>query len=314
MRKIEKACDDLQNEIIKVMKSLGIDDIGFVPSYLPAIITNRCLARFDCAKNIGPEPMVPCKKETYPIAYELFEAAIEDADECIRILRFPEFLSSLSGQSIAALFASQSSVEMNLMLINRGRSYQYLEEYELAMNDFRALCSRKRMGSPLTWHQSPTLHDATMECLNTATLIKLRDKVPRPHYTKEELEKFEKEVGLGLYSAEKYLCGFCHAKKSNKVTLRLCSRCKNAWFCSQECLKKAWKTGHKAKCKPFKGHALPISKEQVANIVREVKETGFSGLESTDKCWIICQDENGEFFDSLSDADIGITKLSNDIL
>lgn len=64
------------------MKSLGIDDIGFVPSYLPAIITNRCQARFDCAKGIGPEPMVTWKKDTYPITYELFEAAIEDPDAC----------------------------------------------------------------------------------------------------------------------------------------------------------------------------------------------------------------------------------------
>ncbi|GFH55685.1 hypothetical protein CTEN210_12161 [Chaetoceros tenuissimus] len=309
VRKIEKAANDLQNEIIKVLKVLGIHDIGFIPSYLPSIITNRCLARMHCAMSIGPEPMVPCKKETYPVAYELFRAAIEDADECIRIVRFPEFITSLAPTMKAnpmAIFASANSVEMNLMLMNRGRSYQYLEEYELAMNDFKALCSRKRMDSPQSWNQPPTLRDATMECLNTATLIKLRDKVPRPHYTKEELEKFEKEVGLGLYSAEKFLCGFCRAKQSNEVNLRLCAGCNNAWFCSQECLKKAWKTGHKAKCEPKKSPVFSISIELITKITKEVKETGFSGFSTSDQCYMICQDENGEYFDSLSDGELDL--------
>ncbi|GFH55703.1 hypothetical protein CTEN210_12179 [Chaetoceros tenuissimus] len=341
VRKIEKSGDELQNEIIKVLLLHGIHDIGFIPCYLPDVITNKCIARFDCGVSIGPETMVPCKKETYPIAYELFEAAIKDADECIRLLHFPEYIASLSPTMKANpmdTFVSQNSVEMNFMLqlrcmkenpilamyarqkrpqmnsmiMMRGKSYQYLEEYELAMNDFRAVCSRKRMDSPETWNQPPSLRDATMECLNTATLIKLRDKVPRPHYTKEELDKFEKEVGLGLYSAEKYFCGFCNAKKSNKVNLRLCSGCKNAWFCSRECLKKAWKAGHKAKCKPLIGrhvsHMYPISMEQIQYIMKDVEETGFCCMQSPNNCWVICQ-ENGKYFDSLSNCELNFQKM-----
>ena len=159
------------------------------------------------------------------------------------------------------------------------------------------------MGSPLTWNQPPTLRNATTECLNTATLIKLRDEVPRPHYTKEELEKFEKEVGLGLYSAEKYLCGFCGAKKSNEVYLRLCSGCKNVWFCSQECSKKGWKLGQKAQCGPKKSPMCSISIDLITKISNEVEETGFCGFSTSDQCYMICQDENGEYFDSLSDGE-----------
>ncbi|GFH55705.1 hypothetical protein CTEN210_12181 [Chaetoceros tenuissimus] len=315
VRKIEKAGDELHNDIIKVLKLQGIHDLAFIPGYLPGIITYKCLARFDCAKTIGPDPTVPCKKETYPIAYELFKSAIKDADECIRILHFPEYMASLSPTTEGnpmAIAASQKRPQMNLMLFTRGRSYQYLEEYELAMNDFRAVCSRKRMDSPETWNQVPTLQDATRECLNTATLIKLRDRVPRPHYTKEEFEKFEKEVGLGLYSAEKYFCGFCNAKKSNKVNLRLCSRCKNVWFCGQECLKKAWKTGHKAKCKPLIGHVFhiyPISMEQIQELTKQVKETGLCCLQSSNNCWMICQD-NGKYFDSLSNCELDFQKMN----
>ncbi|GFH55830.1 hypothetical protein CTEN210_12306 [Chaetoceros tenuissimus] len=312
VRKIEIAANDLQNEIIEVMKMLGIHDIGFIPGYLPATITERCLARVQTAICISPESLVPCKKESHPVAYQLFTDAIKDADECIRIIRYPEFISSIPSSKEGnpmALFASRNSLQMNLMLMMRGTSYQYLQEYELALSDFKALCSRKRMDSPQSWNQPPSLHDATMECLNTATLIKLRDKVPRPHYTKEKLEKFEREVGLGLYSAKRYFCGFCHTKKSNKVNLRLCSRCKNIWFCSQECLKKAWKTGHKAMCNPVGGYDLSIlSKEEVENIIIDVKETGFSCLEAEDKCFMICQDENGEYFDSLSN---GVFHLQN---
>jgi YHS domain-containing protein len=83
-------------------------------------------------------------------------------------------------------------------------------------------------------------------------MIKHHDQAARPHYTDQERESWERELGLGDYQHGRFHCGNCNATRSDSVKLMICSRCKKTWFCSKECLTNAWKyKGHKAECKAF---------------------------------------------------------------
>ena len=44
------------------------------------------------------------------------------------------------------------------------------------------------------------------------------------------------------------VCTECDRKASDEKPFPKCSRCKQAWYCSTECQKKAWKRGHKKIC------------------------------------------------------------------
>ncbi|KAG1747812.1 uncharacterized protein EDB91DRAFT_1114949 [Suillus paluster] len=50
-------------------------------------------------------------------------------------------------------------------------------------------------------------------------------------------------------------CGSCGKENTseNRHCLRLCSRCKQASYCGEDCQKKAWVDGHKVDCKALAG-------------------------------------------------------------
>ena len=57
----------------------------------------------------------------------------------------------------------------------------------------------------------------------------------------------------------KYATAFIDAKLKNKCfscgntgTMKCCSRCKCAYYCSRDCQAAAWKSGHKATCKQIR--------------------------------------------------------------
>ena len=50
---------------------------------------------------------------------------------------------------------------------------------------------------------------------------------------------------MNLSNPEKF-CTVCNAASDS---LKICSACKNATYCSIECQRKDWKDGHKIQCK-----------------------------------------------------------------
>ena len=47
-------------------------------------------------------------------------------------------------------------------------------------------------------------------------------------------------------------CGRCakDAKLAGVEKLRMCQRCRQAWYCSKECQTAAWESGHRQECIP----------------------------------------------------------------
>ena len=48
------------------------------------------------------------------------------------------------------------------------------------------------------------------------------------------------------------LCSTCQAPEGSTLKHKVCSACKQAFYCSGECQKVDWKQGHKERCKELK--------------------------------------------------------------
>lgn len=79
--------------------------------------------------------------------------------------------------------------------------------------------------------------------------IKIRDGISRPYFSINEHLDLMKELGFGMYSADRYKCSFCCNKTYMEgMKLSLCLKCKWAWYCGPECTKKAWKSWYRKTC------------------------------------------------------------------
>ena len=83
--------------------------------------------------------------------------------------------------------------------------------------------------------------------VRVAVMIKVQNKADRPFFTTEELNDLEKELGIGLFSKDRYKCGNC-GKSRKDVKLFDYPKCKRQWFCSQECFAAKWKAHKKNAC------------------------------------------------------------------
>lgn len=103
--------------------------------------------------------------------------------------------------------------------------------------------------------------------------------------------------------AANFICG-TFGKTEPEVKLSCCSACKSAWFCSQECLKQAWKGGHKKIC-GSRHHSLkkfPSSNKD--NIEAEIDSVGSCVVffHGPNDLFVFCRDhEKGGIFEALTD-------------
>ena len=173
-----------------------------------------------------------------------------------------------------------------------------------ALTDFRGECATIRMIGP-SWKREPSIQQVTLRVLHTMAKIKHRDNAARPHYTLGEREDWEKELGIGDYSLDRFFCANCGATRSNTIKLKVCTMCKCKWFCSKACIAEAWKhKGHKQECKELQkekdGQSHAVSSEEMQGIRDEIEREGCMTMPGSKV--IMFDAEKEVFFDSLSDS------------
>ena len=67
-------------------------------------------------------------------------------------------------------------------------------------------------------------------------------------WLKRAAEQGDEDATTVIDTKFKNKCFSC----GNTGTMKCCSRCKCAYYCSQECQAAAWKSGHKATCKQIR--------------------------------------------------------------
>jgi len=199
----------LIDDVIRLMKKLKVHESGYAPGYLLGLYVYRAQA----CRGLGD-----------------FEKSIEYATEAIRLYSYE---SSGGGEHVA----STKPALMNLLvgaLMYRGTSSERLGRFEDALADYRGVCAAIRLVGLTRWCRQPSIHAATTSVLRSLAKIKNRDEAPRPHYSESEREAWQKELGIGDYSYDKYMCANCGATRSDSVKLLVCTACKKKWFCSKK--------------------------------------------------------------------------------
>jgi hypothetical protein len=254
-----------------------------------------------------------------------FRGPIQDANDSLTLLYCPNM--RFPGGS-----AGKQRLETDL-LFRRGTSRLWLakaddrednlsgrdmvSELEKAVLDMRACCAMIRMvGDAFDKGSSTTIGAVTEELLHAMTLIKVKMGASRPHYSVIERTKVQKELGLGIYKHQLYRCLNCNETPSKTTKLQLCSRCKSAWLCSLECMKAAWKKGHKQVCKDTgleageRNPLLILCDSQKVAIDEDVAMNGLAIVttKAIEECFdyrmLVRNVVTGRLFDSLSDDSV----------
>lgn len=197
-------------------------------------------------------------------------------------------------QGLQCGLSKQASFYEVAFLMKRGISLKHLGRLNEAIIDYRAAVAAFRLTTQ-TWPGWPTLEDATKGLFFATCDQKIG--LPRPHFSIEERDSLLKELDLGIYQEDQLKCLQCGQSSIN--ALCMCTGCRRAWFCDQECQRKAWKSGHKKMCKAPLFHVLVGDADEMR---REIAEDGFITVFHGHEPAAIMQDPaSGELFNSLRD-------------
>ncbi|KAJ3312952.1 hypothetical protein HDU76_002768 [Blyttiomyces sp. JEL0837] len=92
------------------------------------------------------------------------------------------------------------------------------------------------------------------------------------------VQKFVGKRDVVLERCDKVKGGFCEGCKkeatigdvNHPVVLKVCSRCRMAWYCSSACQKQAWNDGHKLFCRePFQFQRGDVIKAKGGKLFRD---------------------------------------------
>ena len=201
------------------------------------------------------------------------------------------------------------------LLMTRGRAFRKLKMLEKALTDMRGAAALIRILGHM-WNRAPSINEVNGDIFNTLAMTKLGDdKIPiqRPHFTEKEREGWEKELGIGEYDEDKFFCANCGKAQTKTVQLKVCSKCKQKWFCSDICIRDAWiNKGHKHECKFLRrGIQGTLTGEAMAQMREQIEENGFAVCTTNHRSYRIdmWDGEEGEFFNSFTDEIIKLVQI-----
>ena len=200
--------------------------------------------------------------------------------------------------------------EMAEVFYVRGRTLRR-SDLEGALQDYKASLALIRSVSPAEWNdpkasKSVLTRNATPMRIEKVTwnvqlvmaMQKVESEVPRPFYTKDERERIELDLGLGIYGKNIYKCLFC-GKDNTDPTIKLqkCSRCEVVWACGKDCMRKAWKSFHKSQC---------IEKNKIQTPVHFIDSANIGALDpfAFETYGVFVHHLNGENLVAVADKDI----------
>lgn len=137
----------------------------------------------------------------------------------------------------------------------------------------------------------------------------LNKNKPRPQYTKTERDNICCKLQIHKHSWKTKKCYQCSSRASS---LKLCGRCKVAWYCGVSCQRANWRE-HKSACPQLKytdsiRKAIQLNDYEKDVIFREIKSDGYSILSNADsnddEIALLLRDKNtGFLYESLTNQD-----------
>ena len=218
-------------DVEQLLDRLDLTGKSIVPGYLPGALVEPAMLLTQYAQAI--------LKVDPDESHEASKRCIEVSTFALQLV---EFQNLPDGENLKTL-------QRVLMLLTRGRCKKRLGEYRGALADFRATRALIALAGQ-EWKRNPTLEEVTTEIL--AVLALMKSGTSRPHFSEEKTEKWQKELGLSVFSHDKYQCSYCGVEKSDGQNLMQCSRCRYRWYCGAECQRAAWTETHKGECKQLR--------------------------------------------------------------
>jgi len=194
-------------------------------------------------------------------------------------------------------------------LVLRAKGFGAANNYGMAAKDYRAACAMKRLHSENVGRLAShvTMEDAVEGALLCMTLKKVEDHARRPFFSIIEREHIERELGVGMYSKDNYHCNSCGKDASDEAKLSLCSQCRKVHYCSTECSRIGWKSGHKKECKSNNSTTTRQLKEKNRATIESIVESHGHVVLTHPRTgpFIVLKDpDTGALFESLSDKNV----------
>mmetsp|Transcript_28251 Transcript_28251/g.68745 ORF Transcript_28251/g.68745 Transcript_28251/m.68745 type:complete len:403 (-) Transcript_28251:1594-2802(-) len=139
-------------------------------------------------------------------------------------------------------------------LDTRGHYFSELGDHEQALKDARCVgavarlkfMNRQKLGADRDGRDM-ALEQCNILTLRALVRFQLQKRTHRPYFSLDEINNYEKELGIGIYSEEGYKCHNCGVSRSES-RLILCTGCSRAWVCNESCHRQGW-SDHKKHCK-----------------------------------------------------------------
>lgn len=271
-----KLVTEIIREMQNTMKELGLHLSGHFPITMVRALFHRTLLH--------------SKTQNY-------QKSIDDATECFKLMR------ALRGGT------APKGREINLLYF-RGICFLLLDDINQAIMDLKGCCAASRL-NPLKLYDCVLY---TKELVGAMTLEKIRSGASRPHYTSQERDAIEKELGLGIYEVSSYRCSHydCEKEPSDAVTLMLCDCCNEKWFCSKECTEVAWRGGHRPNL--LSPDFMAIEQNEVSSSVIGRDKNAFSvhalnGPAGPTIVSILYDPKTDQYYDSLTDQKVKVYEV-----
>lgn len=291
---ISNFVDERREKVPAMLQRLTITSAFMIVPFRALSTSHRTLAVYGPAES---------RRESWAEVVEYATAAVQMADVTFTT-RFAHLMPAAQAAGIIESNYAHAAYAYSM----RGEAFGELGDFGAALVDHRAALAALRMGGDGS-EEAPSL-DWVAKLALVALTMQRRD-TPRPHFSAEERDRLERELGLRAYAPECWVCATCGVAAA-AAKLAKCARCERAWYCSKRCQKKDYKGGHKDRC-PSKFQARcslldegrdmePLEADLVEQGYRVIYRRG-PGL-GGDPVVVLRDPATGELYEALSDQEV----------
>lgn len=189
---------------------------------------HQAMSIFD---SVGAKPMILTRRSIAMNEMGDYEDAKSGMDVALDIFEKEGKILDKNGLVIKAL-----------ALDIKGRSCSMMGEYDAGFKCLLEACAiQRRCG------------DGAVDVQLFADLLEIIGKMNigkvRPHFKEEARIMICRKLRINEFSKRRWKCFQC---SSAGLSLKVCGRCKVAWYCSVDCQRMNWKRSHKIECDQLK--------------------------------------------------------------
>ncbi|KAL3904181.1 MAG: hypothetical protein SGILL_010166, partial [Bacillariaceae sp.] len=209
LQQLKSTADEMEifiQDVEQLWKRLGLYGVGIMPGYLLPVVCWKSMLQ-------GQYESLMMKRDPDKKSSAVMEDCLETIDMGLQIIQFrpwgPEEDASMKMMKV-------------FFLINRGRLMRNFGRFKEALQALRACRAQIQLIGP-AWKRQPSIAEATNEFIGTLATMTVKVGLPRPHFSAAKREKWQKELGLSVFSRGEYKCGYCGVEKSEEQDLKSCN-------------------------------------------------------------------------------------------